>query len=65
MGFKGWSTDCSGLDAEEECNLCASINSGVVGSERHGLVYSASPATFHSATAQVCERSGGIHPGAG
>ena len=34
VGFKGWSTDCSGLDAEEEeCNLCASISSGVVGSE--------------------------------
>ena len=29
VGFKGWSTDCSGLDAEEEeCNLCASISSG-------------------------------------
>ena len=35
MGFKGWSTDCSGSDAkEEECNLCGSISSRVVGSER-------------------------------
>ena len=35
VGFKGWSTDCSGSDAkEEECNLCGSISSRVVGSER-------------------------------